>query len=602
MDDDWLRIRLLLVLFMAAITLLGGYLWRVQVAHAGQYEVDLTKQSVRRIRIPGARGTMTDRHGRILADNRPGHGIALYMEELRRPGPWNRTVDHVEDVIATLTGIIGRPAEITRDDIRIHIRRRLPMPLLAWRDLDEEALARFVESSISLPGVDIYTQPVRVYPMGRLACHVIGYVGRADPPREGEEEPFHYYLPEMTGRSGLELSMDSVLRGEAGGRLMRVDVSGYRRHDLGVRMPRQGQDILLALDARIQQIAEQALGERPGSIVVLDPRNGDVLALVSSPGYDLNAFVPAISSATWRGLLENPDTPLLNRAVSGLYPPGSTFKMITALAGLVNQRARGDDRHNCPGFYQLGNVTFRCWNRNGHGTINMEQALESSCNVYFFHVALQVGIDAIHHMALAFGLGQRTGIELDADQAGLVPGPVWKRAAMNDGWRDGDTCNVSIGQGALLVTPLQMAMMTAALANGGTVYRPRLVLGHKPAGQALFSMSAPEVKNRMAWNQRHMETVRRGMRDVVMGDRGSARSIRMNNLVIAGKTGTAEFGRKEDRKRHAWMVAFAPYDDPHVALAVLVDEGTSGGTTAAPVMQAMLQAIFTPDTVEGGGG
>ncbi|HMO49600.1 MAG TPA: penicillin-binding protein 2 [Kiritimatiellia bacterium] len=601
LDDDLLRLRLLLVVFLAGLTLLGGYLWRIQVAHSDRYEVDLAKQSIRRIRIPGVRGGMVDRHGLILADNRPSHGVALYLEELRRPGPWRNTIDHVEQVMASLTGIIGRPPEIKREDIWIHIRRRLPLPLLAWRDLDEAALARFVELGGSIPGVELYTQAVRVYPHDALACHAIGYVGRADPP-EDEEERFHFYLPEMAGRAGLERTMDHWLRGEAGGRLMRVDVSGYRRHDLGLRPPRRGHDLMLALDADIQRMAEQALDSRPGSVVVLDPKNGDVLALASSPGYDLNRFVPSISSANWRALMEDPDTPLLSRAVAGTYPPGSTFKMITGLAGLINGRSRIEEVHNCPGYFQLGNVTFRCWNRNGHGPVNLQQAIEVSCNVYFFHIGLQTGIDGIYHMASALGLGGRSGIELDGEQPGLLPNAAWKRQVHRDGWRDGDTCNVSIGQGALLVTPLQMAMMTAALANGGTVYQPRLVIGMRPEGSEVFSSEAPVVLNRLAWDRRHIEVTRLGMKDVVMSSRGTARTARIPDVVVAGKTGTAEFGRKEDRKRHAWMVAFAPYDDPKVAIAVLVDEGKSGGETAAPVMRQLLFGIFHPGAADGGAG
>jgi len=601
LDDDLLRLRLLLVVFLLAQTLLGVFLWRIQVAHTDRYEVDLAQQSIRRVRLPGVRGCMYDRHGQILADNRPGYGVALYLEELRKYRSERKTVDHIEHVLEDLSRIIGLPPEITRRDIQIHMNRRLPLPLIAWHELPEAALARFVESGLSIPGVDIYTQPVRTYPRGAMACHSIGYVGRADPPAD-DEEPFHFYLPEMAGRAGLERTMDHLLRGEAGGRLLRVDVTGYRRHDIAVRPPRRGHDLMLSIDAGIQQAVEQAMEGVVGSVVVLDPENGDVIALVSSPGYDLNSFVPRISTETWRGLNDDPNTPLLNRAVAGTYPPGSTFKMITALAGLVNGKSRAADVHHCPGYYTLGSTTFRCWNRTGHGTVNMEQAIELSCNVYFFHVGLQCGIDAIYNMATAFGMGSRTGIELDADQAGLVPNPGWKRYVYRDGWRDGDTCNVSIGQGALLVTPLQMAMMTAALANGGVVYQPRLVIGVRPEESDTYQNIPPVVLNRMNWDQRFLNTVRKGMRDVVMSTRGTGRPSRIPDIAVAGKTGTAEFGRKDERKRHAWMVAFAPYDKPKYAIALLVDEGVSGGETAAPRMKEILQGIFSPDAGRKGAG
>jgi len=606
LDDDLLRLRLMLVVFLLALGLLGTFLYRIQVANSGQYEVDLAKQSIRRVRLPGVRGCMFDRNGQVLADNRPAHGVALYLEELRQPGSTKKTIDHVEDVIAQLSAIVGLPPEINRSAIQTHIRRRLPLPLLVWKELSEEALARLVESGTSIPGVDIYTQPVRQYPRKSLACHSIGYVGRADiATDEQEEEPFHYYLPEMAGRAGLEKSMDHLLRGEAGGRLLRVDVSGYRRNDVAVRSPRRGSDLMLSLDANIQLAAENILSNSVGSIVVLDPNNGDVIALASSPGYDLNLFVPGITTENWRLLNDDPTMPLLNRAVAGTYPPGSTFKMITALAGLVNEKSRAEEVHNCPGYFKLGSATFRCWLRSGHGPVNLEQAIEGSCNVYFFHVGLQAGIDAIDHMAQAFGLGSRTGIELDADQKGLVPNAAWKQRVFEDGWRDGDTCNVSIGQGALLVTPLQMASVTAALANHGTLYKPRLVIGTRPESRDTFEPIEPVVLNQMEWDSKHINLVRLGMKDVIMSPTGSGRSARIPGVVIAGKTGTAEFGRKDEKHRHAWMVAFAPYDQPKYAIAILIDEGVSGGETTAPRMRQLLYALFpdsAPSVTEGGAG
>ena len=606
LDDDLLRLRLMLVVFLLALGLLGAFLYRIQVANSGQYEVDLAKQSIRRVRLPGVRGCMFDRNGQVLADNRPAHGVALYLEELRQPGSTKKTIDHVEKVIAELSAIVRLPPEINREAIQTHIRRRLPLPLLVWKELSDEALSRLVESGLSIPGVDIYTQPVRKYPRGALACHAIGYVGRADPATAEEaEESYHYYLPEMAGRAGLEKSMDHLLRGEAGGRLLRVDVSGYRRNDVGVRSPRRGSDLMLSIDAGIQLAAENILSNTVGSIVVLDPNNGDVIALVSSPGYDLNQFVPGISTENWRALNENPDTPLLNRAVAGTYPPGSTFKMITALAGLVNGKARAEEVHNCPGYFKLGSATFRCWQRSGHGPVNLEQAIEGSCNVYFFHVGLQSGIEAIDHMAQAFGLGSRTGIELDAEQKGLVPNPAWKQRVFEDGWRDGDTCNVSIGQGALLVTPLQMAVVTAALANHGTVYQPRLVIASRPESSDAFNAIPPVVVNTMNWDRKYIDLVRLGMKDVIMSPTGSGRTARIPGVVIAGKTGTAEFGRKDEKRRHAWMVAFAPYDQPKYAIAILIDEGVSGGETTAPRMRDLLHVLFPgnePVSAAGGAG
>jgi len=592
LDDDLLRLRLLLAVFLAMLVFLGVYLWRIQVSSGGRYEGDLAKQSVRRIRIPGVRGAMIDRHGTVLADNRPSYNIALFLEELRKPGPWKNTMGHVQEILGQLSAIMGTTPVVGRDEVWNHIRRRLPLPLIAWRDISEPQLARFVEAGSNIPGVDIYVEPVRIYPQRSLACHALGYVGRADPDQDAEPENFHYYLPEMAGRAGLEQSQDAWLRGESGGRLMRVDVSGYRSRDLSTKYPQRGHDLMLSLDAGIQAVVETALAGQIGSAVVVDPNNGDILAIASTPGYDINQFIPAIPATAWRTLLEDVNKPLLNRAVAGTYPPGSTFKMITAFAGLENRKATLTETHNCPGYYKLGNATFRCWLRSGHGPVNLEQAIEGSCNIFFFHVGRQSGIDAIYHMASAMGLGEKTGVELHAEQAGLVANPAWKRKTMNDAWRDGDTCNISIGQGALLVTPLQMAMMTSTIANGGTLYRPRLVIARRSPGVEAYQRLEPVIHNQLNWGRENLKMVQLGMKDVVMSPSGTARMARVPGVVIAGKTGTAEFGRKDEKRRHAWMVSFAPFDAPKYAIALLVDEGVSGGETAAPVMKKILQGIF----------
>lgn len=592
-DDEFLRVRLLMGLMLLMLVFLGGWLWHIQVTRGPRFEEDQNRQSMRRVRLPGIRGRLYDREGRVVADNRPSYVISIYLEELRQPGPWDRTIDRVEKLLSDVQAIIGVPPTLTRQDIRNHIRRRLPLPLIAWRDVDEKAIARFAEQAGQMPGVDVQVESTRFYPYETLAGQTIGYVGRADIEQDGDE-PYHFYLPEVTGRSGLEKSLDEYLRGEAGGRLLRVDVTGYRRYDFKQREPQPGQDVMLTLDMRAQALAEKVLGTDAGAVVVLDPRNGDVLALASNPGFNPNEFIPGISAARWKELRDDPRTPLLNRAVAGGYAPGSTFKPVTAMAGLESGRCSANDVYNCPGYFQLGKATFRCWYHSGHGNLTLRRAIEQSCNVYFFHMGLAMGEDRIYEMATRMGLGAKTGIDLDFEIAGLVPNDAWKRREMRDGWRDGDTCNVSIGQGALVITPLQMAQVTSVIANGGHLYRPRLVRGVRDFGDGKFELQPPEPPREMNWNPANIELVRLGMRDVVNGERGSARRIALPGVTIAGKTGTAEFGRKEDRKRHAWMIAFAPFEAPRYAVALLVDEGISGGETAAPRVRELLQGLLAP--------
>lgn len=599
-DDEVLRVRLVLVVMLLMTVFLGGWLWRIQVTRGPRFEEDQNRQSMRRVRIPGVRGRLYDRAGRVVADNRPSYTVSIYLEELRQPGPWDRTIDRVEALIAELEGVIGVPSILTRDDIRNHIRRRLPLPLVAWRNLDDKAIARFAEQAARAPGVDIQAESMRVYPFHKLAGQTLGYVGRADIEQD-KTEPYHFYLPEVSGRSGLERSLDEYLRGEAGGRLLRVDVTGYRRYDFKQREPKPGRDVMLTLDMRAQELAENALGNDAGAVAILDPRNGDVLALASNPGFDPNDFIPGISSARWKELSEDPQTPMLNRAVAGGYAPGSTFKPITALAALESGRVSRSDIYNCPGYFQLGKATFRCWFHPGHGSLPLRRAIEQSCNVYFFHAALAAGADRVQEMATRMGLGAKTGVELEYEAGGLVPTDGWKRRTAHDGWRDGDTCNIAIGQGALITTPLQMALVTSVLANGGHLYRPRLVRGVRDFGDGAFVLQPPEAAREMNWAPANIDVVRQGMRDVVNGERGTARRVALPGITIAGKTGTAEFGRKEDRKRHAWMIAFAPFEAPRYAVALLVDEGISGGETAAPRMRELLKGLLTPPESEGRG-
>ena len=600
-DVEIVRLRLLFAVMLMAFLGLGLALWRIQVAHGKSYQKDLMKQSVRRVRLPGVRGCIFDRNGVRLADNRPSYCIAVYLEELRQAGAWKRTITKIEKQIDELAAALNIEKEISGDDIKAHIKKRLPLPLLAWRDVDESVVARLAEQVKVQPGVDVYVEPARIYPQGNLACHVLGYVGRADPPQD-EEEPFHYYLPEMTGKSGIEKKYDGILRGEAGGRLMRVDVSGFRHDDLAVKEPRSGRDVFLSLDVKVQRLAEEAIRDQRGAVVVLDPSNGDVLAMASSPGFDPNEFMPVISMERWKELVEDEQRPLLNRTVAGAYAPGSTFKPVVILAALENKTIDSRTAFTCPGHFMLGRARFNCWYSPGHGTLTTRESLQHSCNVFLFRTALACGYESIYHMAVALGLGRKTDVSLDYELAGLVPDDAWKRRTYDDGWRDGDTCNLSIGQGALLVTPLQMAVLAATIANGGHVYRPRLVMALREPGEEQLRSIPSQVVNEMNWSRATTDLVRGGMRDVVMTREGTGKLAAVPGVTMAGKTGTAEYGRKEEGKKLAWMIAFAPFDHPRYAVAIMIEDAVSGGSSAAPKVQKLMRGLFQDDRTARGEG
>ncbi len=594
---DWERARLraLLAIALLAFSVLEIALWRLQVSRGSDYRRDLARQSVRRVRVPGPRGCIYDRHGRILADNRPAYVLALYLEEIR---PRRRGEPLIPRIVATLediAAVIGLPPQVTTNDLRAHIQRRLPLPLVAWRDLPEAAVARWAEMGSRIAGADLGAEPVRIYPAGRTACHVLGYVGRADLTAI-EEEPYHYHLSEMAGAAGIEKVYDNVLRGRAGVRLVRVDAAGYRYQDLGGTEPAGGADVRLTLDLELQKAAEAALGDRAGAIVAIDPDDGSILALASRPDYDPGRFVPSISATDWAQLLHDPTRPLFNRAVAGAYAPGSTFKPIVAIAALQQGRASPSTVHSCPGYLAIGQARFRCWDTLGHGPLDLSRAIRYSCNVYFFHTGLAAGPDAIAAVARAAGLGRPTGVDLDQEAAGLVPDPAWKRRAWRDAWRDGDTCNLSIGQGPITATPLQMAVVAAAIANGGRRVTPHLLLATRPAGADDFQPARWPAPEPLGWPRAALDVVARGMRDVVMAEDGTGRRMRVAGFELAGKTGTAEYGPKREGRKRGWMIAFGPLPRPRLAVAMIAEDAVSGGTTVAPRLQQFFAAAL------GGGG
>ena len=577
--------------------LLGYRLWNLQVAQGMEYQRRLARQSLRSVRLPGVRGRILDRNGERLAENRPSYCVSLYLEELRRAGGVQRTVDGVMDQLYRIAEVMDRPLELQAQEVRQHLGRRTPLPLVAWRDLDETAMSRFLERADQFTGAALTVERVRVYPQGRVGCHVLGYVGRAEIEQltEGGAEPerFHYYLPEFAGKAGVEKRLDGVLRAHAGGKLeIQVDVAGFKFDEVSRREPGQGRDVMLAVDARIQRAAEEALAGERGAAVVIDPRNGDVLALASAPGYDPNDFVPTIRTEVWHGLLQDKRRPLFNRATGGEYAPGSTFKPVTLLAALESGKIRPETRYSCPGYFDLGTARFRCWQHWGHGSIEAKAAIRYSCNVYMYHAALASGAEGVQEMARRFGFGRRTEISLDFERPGLVPDAAWKRRARRDSWRDGDTCNLSIGQGALLVTPLQLAMYAAALANGGTLWQPRLVREIAREGGAGQEIAAVRAPGEPAWEARHLRVVREGMRDAVNTADGSGKRAALPGVEVAAKTGTAEYGPKGSGLKMTWMIAFAPYEEPRYAVALLVEDGVSGGTTAAPRVKRLLARVF----------
>lgn len=582
---------------------LGVSLFRLQVLEVADSRENLTLQATRRVREPGRRGRILDRKGRVLAECRPSYGIRCDLEEFQRRGAASNTVAAVDAAVERLARALGRTRQVSSARIARHLHTATAVPLVAWQDLDEAGYARFCERAHEFPGFEGFTDAERTYPYGTLAAHVLGYTGRGE--MEGfENDPVYFSEKEMRGREGVERFDDSYLTGAPGERSVRVDARGFRptrdRQELladgreGYVAPVAGLDLTLTLDVDVQFALERELRGVTGAGVVLDPRDGAVLALASAPTFDPNDCVPRLTFAAYASLTNAPEKRGQNRAISEAYAPGSTFKPITALAALRTGWL-ADDVYDCLGVYRLGNLRLHCWDRCGHGPLALRKALEQSCNTYFCNLGTAIGTNAVLEAARAFGLGARTGIDLGGEIPGVLPDSDWKRRWYGEPWYPGDTCQMCIGQGMLLVTPLQMAVVAAALANGGRVYRPYLLA--RPD-------RAREPVRRLPFRDEDIALVRLGMKDVVdvgTGRRvavrtgetaGRRRSRHRLNVDCAAKTGTAEIGRGATRRKNTWVIAFAPYERPTVAVALIVERGESGGKTVAPRVHNVLAAVF----------
>lgn len=577
------RIALLALVFLAGILLLVRRLWHVQVLDSPRYGAAQSLQSLRRVEIPGLRGRILDRNGEVLADNRPAYAVVIYCEMLKQPGSWSNTILAVDSLIDQLAQRLGLPRQVTRRDVRRHIYESRPMPFVVWKDVDFRTIAYLSEWSEDLPGVEILPMPRRIYPNGALAAQVLGYVGA----RTGEigRSDWHYRLPDPHGRAGLESYYDRHLSGTSGEEILRVDSRVYTRERWVKRKAEPGNDLTTTLDVRLQRAAESALGGRAGAVVALDPRNGDVLVLASAPTYDLNAFIPGISHEAWRELQEHPEHPLLNRAIQAQYAPGSVFKPFVAIAAL-DRFYNPEMLFECTGIYTDYRCRLRCANRYGHGELDLRQALMKSCNPYFCDMGTRVGIETIMETARQAGFGEKTGIDLAGEMRGFLPTPEWKMRRHRAAWTPSDTAQCSIGQGAVLSTPLQVAHAAAALASGGLVYRPRLVAFRK----------AGDIQRRLPWDHDNIRAVIDGMEMAVRA--GTGQTMQVKDIAVAAKTGTAEYMSKGVRRKHVWSVAFAPVENPELVVCAMLDNGIGGGRDAGPIVQKVLATYFKTQAVE----
>ena len=577
--------------------LLGGRMAHLQISGHQHYATMSQANRVRLVPVPPNRGLIHDRNGVILAENRPTYQLMVIPEQ----------VPDLEETLAGLGAIIElEESDLTRFHNQRQRQRRFDAIPLKFR-LDERDVAIFATNRHRFPGVEVEARLSRVYPQGEHAVHAIGHVGRINEQELQRIDSSRYRGSTHIGKSGAELQFEDLLHGHSGIERVEANALGRVIRPLERLDPNPGTDVYLTIDSRLQRIAEEVLGDWQGSIVALDTRNGDILALVSKPTFDPNLFVHGIDRETFQALQADPSRPLYNRAMRGQYPPGSTIKPFVALASLENEIKRASERVFCPGFYTLPGVShrWRCWQRRGHGHMNMEDSLVQSCDVYFYDVAYRLGIDRMQEYLGGFGFGRRTGSGVPGELPGVLPSREWKRAARGESWYHGETLITGIGQGFFLTTPMQLAHATAVLANKGSAHPPQLIKRIERNDNGEVSDLPPEEKEThfKLRDESNWQQVVDGMIASIRGPRGTARSIAPGlEYEVAGKTGTAQvFSLGQDEKYdadaipvhlrdHALFNCFAPADDPRISVAVVVENGGSGGGVAAPMARQVMDA------------
>ena len=605
------RVRILLLGAVAAAltALVVCKLYDEQIDRGESYRDRISRQSIRRIRIPARRGRIFAADMRVLADNRGGCMILLYPEEMRQPGRRSRalTIDYIDRAARAIAGVLHRDTPpVSRSDISRHLIQSPGLPLILYRGLSVPEAAAVLELARFFNGIGIEEDISRAYPGGSLAAHLVGYTGRADPRAASDRRRFSYYVPDLVGRAGLERRFDRIpgLGGEEGAGLLgmpgyslaQVDYLGFiRTRRLEYRPPEDGYHLVLTLDSRAQQLAEEAIAGRRGAFVLLDAETGAVLAMASSPAYDLDRFSPYLPSDYYRMLLEDPARPMLNRAIFGTYTPGSVLKPLVAMA-LLENGVDPSEKVLCEGFAAIGTGGIHCASRYGHGELDLEEALERSCNVYFITNGIRVGFGSIAAVLRSAGLGEPTGFEL-GDARGDFPSAELKKRLYRTGWTPFDTGLISIGQGVITVTPLQVAVYVAAIANGGRVMRPYVAERMVDRNGMTVWRGEPEERNRLAVSPEHLELVRSGMHRVVHEPKGSGRRADTPVIDLSGKTGSAEVGSGAARYKNTWFTAFGTCRGGTYAAVLLIERGDSGGGTCAPRMRRFFESYLGGDTL-----
>ncbi len=598
-DIDWYKQRLIMAMYVmiAFFFVLFIRLFYLQMIQGGEYRRLSENNCIRLQSISPSRGLIFDRAGNLLVDNRPSFDLYITLKDA---GP-------LSEIGPRLSRYIGVPLENIL--AKVNGKKEFPAykPVCVLRDMSRDTLARVEVHRHELPGITVSVRPVRHYIYGKSAAHLIGYLGEISAEELASGKYEGVKSGDYIGKFGVEKSFENYLRGRPGGRQVEVTASGQVIRVLKTVEAEPGHNLYLTIDEKLQKKAEALLEGKAGAAVAMDPNNGEILALASSPSFDQNAFVNGLSPESWDILVSNPQRPMENKAIQAEYPPASTYKIITAMAALEEGIIDENTVIHCSGKYAFGDRIFYDWKKEGHGPVNVLTALARSCDVFFYQVGLKLGVDRLAFYAKKSGLGEITGIDLGHESRGLVPTSKWKKRRTGEPWHPGETLSIAIGQGYNLATPLQILELTSAIANGGKRYRPLIVKRIETAEGRLIREAIIEVAGTLPVSPEKLNVIKKGLQMVVESSFGTAHGVKIDGIMMSGKTGTAQIvGRVGDGggdvtypshlKPHAWFVGYAPSDDPQIAVVVIVEHGEHGSRTAAPIASEMIKSYLMKDT------
>ena len=603
-DSDWYKQRIIgiILLVLISFTALFMRLFFLQVIKGEEYRRLSDNNSIRLQRIEPFRGIIYDRNKHMLVDNRPSFDVSITLKDARP----------VERTLARLSSYLNVSDQELMEKVAGQTGIKAYKPLLLRQDIGRDSMAGIEVHKYDLPGIDVNVKSRRHYLFGQSAAHVLGYLGEISPDEISSGKYPGVRSGDLVGKAGVEKFYDEFLRGRGGGRQVEVNATGQIMRVLKTVSSRPGNNVVLTIDQAVQRKAEELLEGVIGAAVAIDPNTGEVLTIASNPSFDQNQIVSGLTHEQWQAFVTDPLKPLTNRAVQGEYPPASTYKILTAVAGLEEGLIDEHTEFCCPGHYRFKGRDYRCWKKGGHGCLSLVQAIAQSCDVYFYQVGLAIGVDRLAWYAKSFGLGTPTGVQLANESRGLIPTAAWKLKRTGEPWQEGETLSLAIGQGFNLVTPLQMAGIVAAVATGGVRYKPQLLKRIETAQGEVALQTKPEVIGKVPISPRTLELIRLGLWEVVHSDTGTAKGARFFDLYISGKTGTAQvISRKDDEpeaedesevadhlKAHAWFVAYAPSDEPRIAVAVVVENGEHGSSAATPIAREIIKSYLLKEQMK----